>query len=52
MPSRVTITVSGAREIEAAMKELGVQAANRIARSARFLRRCGFACPIRAFQTG
>ena len=34
MPSRVTIKVSGAREIERALKELGVQAATRVARSA------------------
>jgi hypothetical protein len=34
MPGKVTITVSGTREIEKALKELGVSAANRIARSA------------------
>jgi hypothetical protein len=31
MVDRVSIKVTGAKEIEAAMKELGVQAANRIA---------------------
>jgi Bacteriophage HK97-gp10, putative tail-component len=34
MPSKVTIRVQGAAEIEAALKELGAAAANRIARSA------------------
>ena len=34
MVSRVECKVTGAREIEAALKELGAQAANRIARSA------------------
>jgi hypothetical protein len=34
MVGKVTIKVEGLREIEAAMKELGVAAANRIARSA------------------
>jgi hypothetical protein len=34
MVGRVDIKVTGLREIEAALKELGVQAANRIARSA------------------
>jgi HK97 gp10 family phage protein len=34
MPGRVNIKVDGARQIEAALKELGVQAANRVARSA------------------
>jgi hypothetical protein len=31
MPGKVTITVTGTREIEAALKELGAQAANRAA---------------------
>jgi hypothetical protein len=34
MVTRITFDVTGTREIEAAMKELGAQAANRIARSA------------------
>ena len=34
MVSKVSFKVEGARQIEAAMKELGVQAAGRIARSA------------------
>jgi hypothetical protein len=31
MPTKVKFSVTGAKEIEAALKELGVQAANRIA---------------------
>ena len=34
MPSKISFTVTGAKEVERAMKELGAQAANRIARSA------------------
>jgi HK97 gp10 family phage protein len=34
MPVAVKITVSGVREVEAGLRELGAQAANRIARSA------------------
>jgi hypothetical protein len=34
MPVKVDLKVTGLREIERAMKELGAQAANRIARSA------------------
>jgi HK97 gp10 family phage protein len=34
MPGKLTVKVEGLREIERAMKELGVQASNRIARSA------------------
>ena len=34
MVGKVTIMVEGLREIERPMKELGVQAANRVARSA------------------
>jgi hypothetical protein len=34
MVGKINIRVEGLREIEAAMKELGAQAANRIARSA------------------
>jgi hypothetical protein len=34
MPDPITIRVEGLREINAALKELGAQAANRVARSA------------------